>query len=663
MKRFSSNSLASALVFALCSLLALLSGCMNSENPDLLNAPLAEESIRVRLLNLSGDAGARELQLEGTKRTGDIPFAMLSEPISAPADSAQALIFKGTTEEYKTPYKVVFARNTLFTLIALPNAKGTEPVDTMLVISAGDSASVRNNYNDSYLRFINAYPDSTVSYSLRLGCPNGTALATQLAYRAIGSKTEMGPGTYTVSLLRHTGVQNSEVIGYYSITLGARSDYSVLVCQMQGRPELLLLHDRGIDGAALQQLTTVSASKAEVRVLNFSSQSVGISKTATDQPDEVIAQNIASRTASAFANVSACTSASEDTLKIGGTPHVVGLPIEVLKQYIIATIDSGTSAAANFSMAIPPSTAGTSTDSASIRVANLAWGFPALEISLGAHTAANGNYITGQVLAPSLDFAELGEPIRCLPGPAPIVVFSDGPKQLRATAFTNELRAGGRYLLIIARNGAKLELTLFDESNPVERPLDVLPEGVFTQVVNAVPDADVTFTLGSVVSNRSLFYGAASATVLPAGVHTLSAGNVQQQIPLEIGKRTLIVLSGQSSAIEASVFTTDPMGAQFDDVRRRFVNAAPSLTALTVRLDYDAGYLFAEKLPYRQISPVDRGLQARKITLLFRDVTADGSEKTVLERNNIPFSFGQNFTIVFAGNRSDNYRAIILQEF
>ncbi len=661
MKRFSSNSATPALVLILCSLLVLLGGCMNSENDDLLNAPLAEESIRVRLLNLAGDGAARELQLEGSRRTAEVPFASLSAPVSSPADSAQAATVRNGTQEYTTPYKTRFSRNALFTFIALPSADGTTAVDTMLVLSAPDSISPRTN-NVSYLRFINGFPGEN-SFSLRLGCPNGTSLAAQVPFLGLGGKIEMAAGTYTISLLKRVGTGDS-VVGYYSAMIGPNSDYSIILYPMGvQKPELLLLHDRGLDNTALQQLPAVSASEAEIRVLNFSSQSVDISKVIADQPDELVAGGIASRSASAFATVSACTSANEDTLKVGGTPHFVGVSLEVLKQYLVLTIDSGTTEKANFSMAVPPSTAASSADSATIRVANLAWDFPALEISLGARTTVTNTYVTGKVLAPALEFGYISEPVSCLPGPAPFVVFSNGPKQLRAAAYAEAINPGGRYLLIITRNGDKLELTLFDENNPSSRPLDVLVEGIFTQIVNAVPDADtVQFSLGSVISNRSLFYGSASATVLPPGSHVVSVGGRQENITLENGKRTLILISGSAASPDITTFTTPPMGALPSDVRRRFVNASTSITALTVKLDYDGGSIFADQLAYTAMSPVDIASQARKITLVFLDATPDG-EKTVLERNNIPFSLGQNFTIVFAGNSPSTYRAILLQEF
>ncbi len=662
MKRFSGNGFAPAIVFTLCSLLVLLGGCMNSENSDLLNAPLAEESIRVRLLNLAGDGNPRELQLEGTRRTAAVPFSGLSSPVSSPADSVQAAILNSGTQEYITPYKVRFNRNTLFTLIALPIPDSLAAVDTVLVIAAADSIAPRAN-GVSYIRFINAYPQKGETFSLRLGCPNGESLAPQVPYLGWGSKVEMSASTYTISLLKRTGTVDS-VVGYYSANIGANSDYSIILYRAGGQtPNLLLLQDRDTSSAALQQMPTVSASEAEVRVLNFSSQAVDISKVIPDQADETIAQGIASRSASAFANVSACTSASEDTLKIGGTPHLVGIPLEVLKQYIVVTIDSGTTARANFSVAVPPSGAASSSDSATVRVANLAWGLPALEISLGARTTISNTYVTGQVLAPTLEFAQIGEPVRCLPGSAPFVVFSNGPKQLRAAAYAGLLQPGGKYLLILTRSGNDIQLTLFDEDNPTARPLDVLEEGIFTQVVNAVPDADnIQFSLGTVISNRSLFYGAASATVLPAGSHVLTVAGQPQTIALENGKRTLILISGSASAPDITVFTTDPMGALPSDVRRRFINASPSIQALTVKLDYNGGSILADQLPYRQLSPVETAAQARKITLVFLNATSEG-EKEVLERNNIPFSLGQNFTIVFAGNNSSSYRAILLQEF
>lgn len=656
---------AAGMVFCLC-LLLLLGGCMNSENPDLLDAPLAEQSIRVRLLNLAGDHDTRALQLENTLRTEQTAFGALSGVIAAPADSALAsIVNKSTVIDYTTPAKLRFSRNSIFTILALPAAGNSVAVDTLLTIVATDTVEPRQN-NVSYVRFINAFPSAETQplpqYSLRLGCPNGTVISSAIPYLGSSGNFSLEPGTHTISLVKSIGVQET-VIGYYSMTIGANNNYSIILHQDPNQQEaLLLLHDRSTTADALQTLVNVPSSQAEVRVLNLSTKSLNVSKTIAGFPDETIASGVPPLSIGAYAPVSACTSANEDTLRVeGGITHVLPLSLEVLKRYTIITTNYGNVDAANYSVALEPVSGGAPADSVTIRAVNLAWDTPSLEISFGARTTAAGQFVTGRVISANLAFGEVSTPSRFAPGPAPLVIFSNPPKQLQLATYVNEIRAGGSYLLVIQRDGDRLRATLIDEKDDGSHSIEFLNEGVFTQIVNAIPDAEkMSFSFDNVIRDHALFYGSAAATVLPIGDRSFSAGSASKTVTLEQGKRTLILISGSAQSPTITVYTTDPMGATRLDTRRRVINASPVISQLEVLLNRDNPVQLAGKLPYLEMSATNTATLERKVTVIFRDQSV---ESELLQLDNIPFNLGQNTTLLFAGNGPSTYRAIILQEF
>lgn len=660
MKRYTKPLMVLSAAFPLLCIgvLFFLGGCANSENPNLLDAPLAKESIQVRLLNLAGNYTPRTLQLERTLRTAITPYAELSAPVAAPGDSAQAnILVGGTTVEYTTSAKLRFTRNSVVTLLPLPSTDATKHVDTILVLSVSDTAAPRNN-GESLVRFINVLPSKT-AYSLRLGCPNGTVVSPALGYRALGNPMPIAPGTHTVSLLKHGAT--TEVIGYYSMDIGINSDYSVLLHKnTSGEPALLLLHDRGTDPRALQTLAPVSASQAQLRVLNFSSNLVSIAKVASGSPDETVLTGITPLTASAYNTVSACTSEQEDTLRIeGGVSHVVPLPIEVLKNYTVVVADSGASKAST-SMVLPLLEGAPSPDSITVRAVNLAWDTNPLEIALGARTDVYGNYSAGTIISSTLPYGKVSNPVRFARGATPIVVFSSPPKQIESSFYSDNLQPGKTYLLVLTQQGKAVRTSLIEESNSSAHALNFADEGVVVSIVNTIPDTEkLPVSLGTALANKTLQYGLSLTTVLPVGTHNCATTGAAKAITLQAGKRTLVLLTGTAANPAITEFTTEPIGIVAGENRRRFINAS-GIAPLNIFLDTDGGKPLGDNLAYLELSPIESITKERKITLVCQDAS---TKKTVLQRNNIPSNQGQGFTIIFAGTSPSNYQLVTVQEF
>lgn len=652
--------LLSAVLPLLCiGVFAFLGGCTNAENPNLLNAPLAKESIRIRLLNLAGDYTNRTLQLERTLRTTVTPYAELSAPISAPDDSAHASILaNGTAVEYETSAKLRFNRNSVVTLFPLPSTDATKHVDTILVLSVSDTAALRKD-NESLVRFLNFFP-STTQYSLRLGCPNGVVVSPALSYRSFGNPMNIAPGTHTVSLLRHNGAA-TEVIGYYSMDIGSNSDFSVILYKSpSGTPALLLLHDRGLEPTALRPLTPVQASQAQLRVFNFSSNAVSIEKVVSGGSSETILTGVAPFTASAYNGVSACTSEQEDTLRVeGGVTHIVPLSIEVLKHYTVVVADSGNEKASQ-SVVLPLLHGTPSPDSITVRAVNLAWNSTPLEIALGARTDAKGSYSAGTIISSNLSYGDVSAPVRFTAGAAPFVVFSSPPKLLASTVYTDKLQAGKTYLLVVTQEGETVRTSIIEENDDNARPLTLTDEGVVVNIVNAISNAEkLSVNMGSSLVNKAIQYGLSLTTVLPVGTHVCSIPGATKNTTLQAGKRTLLVLSGTAASPAITEFTTAPIGINATQNKSRFINAS-GIARLNVLLDTEGGKRLGDSLSYLELSPIEQSSKERKITLVFQDAE---TKKTVLQRNNIPSNLGQSFTVIFAGTTPTTYQAIMVQEF
>ncbi|MES2767447.1 MAG: hypothetical protein V4642_16345, partial [Bacteroidota bacterium] len=200
---FKNSFLAPVITFLALALL-LMSGCAD-ENPALVNPAGGNDSITVRFINFSGDALPRTFSLEGIQGL-PVGYGQSSVLQRSETDSATVSVLSGSTVNFQTTDKIRFGKNTVQTIVALPS--GDSAVGRLIPLSA--SYVQPTNTNNAFVRFFNAFYDSTETYSIHIGCPNGAPFGGQTPYSGYGAFTELPPGETVISVLSRKMSQTSE---------------------------------------------------------------------------------------------------------------------------------------------------------------------------------------------------------------------------------------------------------------------------------------------------------------------------------------------------------------------------------------------------------------------------------------------------------------------
>lgn len=642
------------LVFGFFSLFSFFFSSCISENPNLVNAPIGKDSIRIRLLNLAGDKLSRSLELEGNITTGETTFNSISGIIGALGDSVYAYSLLNRTREYSSSARMRFGRNTFQMILALPSAKTSKPVDSLVQISTQAIPLSRTN-QAAYLRVFNASQDTNSLYSLSLGCPNGTPITLSQHYLTLSAPVAIDAGESFVSLLK-----NNVPIGFYKFTLLPTSDYSMIICPQDS---ILLLDERGYDSHIFIPLIKVQKSEGFVRVANVSSVQVDVKK----DTSEIIEQGIATQSVTNYHNIAVCGSQNANVIDIFSSNILTSEKLtafSVDKHYTVVVADSG-NGTANASVIVPPVKSSTN-HNIMIRAVNLSWQNPPINISVGARTSANGNFFVGEVISPALSFGQISYAIEIEPGEAPFVIFgADNPIRL-LFAGNQTLIADKNYLAIFTSDKfGSLQMRVISDDDGQLTPFLPLQSGAFTQIANAVPDADqLTFSIDNMlIKNTPLYYLNSFATVLSSGTHTLNVAGKNTTVNSDPTKRTLIVVSGNVANPDILQVITSPYDTNATSFSRRFINACKEIPSVTIAKNdtSDHSSWYVDKLPYD--APTYFGIEnvETRVTLFFFDPI---SQQQYLRTTNVAFLYGKGYTVIFTGkSTSGGYRAIILQEF
>lgn len=645
------------------------------ENMDLVNPPPQSASVRVRFINLVGDFKDRTLVLDSKVNIGPVAYGDCSTAVQPPADSSNVSIILNGTQEYRYSRKIRFIRNNYYTVFALPSGpKDSIQRDMDTLIIASTLAGLIKKPNTAYIRLINVYPDSNRSYSLHRGCPSGAALASNITYRRVGSQAEIASDGSPVSIIR-TLNSKSEFINLYNLNLESGRQYAIIINKTSdGQEEIRLLDEFSESSTAFTDIVPEEYLGTKLRTINLSSNEVSFIKQADSVIKDGIIQNLSSMKIGRYIDIGACSSGAKDTIAImvaNDTASYISTSLDVSERYTILTFDSS-DIKARLSILSEPYRLETK-GYAAVRVVHAAYGLKTVTVSMAARDANDLSgiqdslgYIAGDLISNKIDYGNISDPILVLPGQnIPVTIFSaESPAHLEYTCIAN-FEADKKYLFLITTDNSSNQTKVFVvEDNETEKDLQAIEQGVFVQLVNLISGKEQSFLkLNPVLSNVKLNYATNIATVIASGQHSLTINNQASDLNFEIGKRNLIIFSGDENLVKTITFQYDPIETSPSYYMRRFVNASSDIDFLSIKINSDDEKtpFSAERIQFGKIIDMQKITIERNLSIFF--INSETNE-TLYRVDAMPFPFGKNYTVIFGGRAKDNsYTAVKMQEY
>lgn len=649
------------LIFFLTALL-FFNSCIQ-ENPDLVNPPPYRETVRVRLINLASDFIPRQLNFDDKTFTAPVNYMEISELIKPPADSCFISIMKENNTEFKHSRKIIFSRSTIYTFFSLPspnNSPNYRNVDT--IIFTMTLTGLLPKPLTSYIKVINVFPDTTVSFSVALGCPNGVLLTSHLGYRMESQMSEIHSGENHFSIVKHKNHENI-ILDLFKVELKTNNQYALIILQnKQGQEEVLLLDE--FDGTiqALKPVTIVPQRYSQIRTINLTNKTINSKK----EPDEDLIKNLQPMKVSEYKNVSACNSNNLDTFLVSSDNQILAeteTSLMVAEKYTLIAFDSAN--ITKLIIAEPIQLFEERKNRSTIRVVNISHKYPGLRVSLGARTDKDNplGYTSGEILASESLFGTISPFVLLKAGFLPISVFTSAqPSKLLFTTIAR-IDENKNYLLIVSDNPNNTLNIAIVEENEENENITFLEEAVFFEFVHLTPGINnVTISIPPIIDNAKVFYSSSISTIIPKNTEYITIQNNNFPINPEIGKRLLTIATGDKQNIDLYVESNFPMVTTPNAYNRRFINACKERKLIRIRLDCETCFILADSLAYKTSSFTENVPRESKYSLFFQDPT--DKDKFLKKVSDISPALGKNYIIIFGGSQSsDGYTVVIQQEF
>ncbi|MFC2130914.1 hypothetical protein ACFLSQ_05730 [Bacteroidota bacterium] len=656
--------------FVFTIIISLLFSCAE-EDPDLVNPPPQSETVRVRFFNLAGNQEDATLVLDEKVKIGPVSYGLCSGAVQPTADSSYAAILQNGQEVYRLNRKIRFTRNNFYTVFALPSAPNdTTPyrdIDTIITASTLSGLIVRDDM--AYLRMFNAVPDSNRSYTLRLGCPNGSPIASNVQYRKLSPQTEVRSDGVPVSIIRNDDGK-SEFIGLFNLPLEEKKQYLIVVQPPENGTEgeeLYLLDEFSESPNPKTLLIQESDLTTEVRTINLSEEDVKFIKYPDSTLTEGIIQELQSKSIGSYVSVSACGGQSLDSLAVlvsSDTASQITASFDVSEKYTLLTFDSA-DVKAHLTILAEPFRIEDG-GNAVVRVIHAAYNRPELIVSMAARDDATDEslgYRSGDLISQKISYGKISEPVLVVPGDnLPLTVFTTSEPARLVYTSTTSFKGGKEYLLLLTYDTSSGEDQLYlIENNEINSTLEPLPKGVFAQFVNLIPGIhQAQMTLEPILHNVKLNYGASLATVISEGQHNLTVSGKDSIIDANSAERILFIFAGDESQIDLLPFTYEPFEVSFDNYQRRFVNASREINMISVKENSVATAPVAERISYGKSSNLQEITLERNLSLFF--VNTKKEDSTLYRVDDLPFPFGKNYTIIFGGRSIDTSFSVVVQQ-
>ncbi len=643
-------------------LLLAITSC-TQENPNLVNPPPQTESVRVRFLNLATDGYTRTLYLSENVKTIATNTGEISPAIKPDMDSAIAYIKRNDIVDYKTPRKLRYSRGTNYTVVGLPspeNAPDFQPLDSIVMLT---TMTIFDKEKDiCYLKVFNAIPDTTSTYTLTLGCPNGNTLAGAINYRGVSAVQELKYGTYPISLMKNRA-GGQDILGLFSVNLVDQMQYCLILKRNEeGKEEVWLLDELNTTTTNLTKTNELPQRVTSIRAVNFSSNSISIKK-----DDEFVTNNLPANQIGEYSDLSACETKYNDTLITyveNEEKSRVSTSLEVLEKYTAFVFDSASSKAHLTILAQPFKLYEDLAGKAVIRVINYAYKLPGLTFSLGARNNSSSSlgYTSGEVLASALTSGSISSPVLIHSGMLPITVFTSTQPAKYIFGTNYEVEAGKSYIIAFFNDSnGDYKFTVVEE-NEERLSVDYLEEGSFVDIVHLFPGNQyVNISIPSILSSVKIDFTTSLATVVPVGNNQITINDKSVDLDAQVKNRNLLIAAGSKDELEILSVISEPMASNISIYKRRFINACKDIPAISVRMDCDTCSLIAERVVYGKTTHPETINREKKLSLFF----INSDDNKLLQRlADLSLVLGKNYSIIFgAGQKAGEYSIVVQQEF
>lgn len=659
-------------IFLLILSTIIFTGCP-SENDNLVNPPSNSSSVFVRAINLSGDFASIEMNV-GETALGQINFQAVSNSINPPMDSVDLKVFRNNELILQPFRKQRFTRNLNYTFFIIPSGPKDSvqrQVDSILVLNS--SIVKPNEINKCLLRFLNVYSDSTNTYSLKLGCQNGSNLATNLQYRSASQYNSVNSGISSYTIVKNAGGVETN-IGTFEITLTEKLEYLIYITKgRNGTEEVFLLDENGRNLNSIEKLTALTQTQTQLRFINLTD---GIASLSENQGTNII-NSIPADKYSEYKLITACSSNSLDKLVINSEQlgeASVFTSLELNQKFTLLGYESNNELKGF--MVKQFRTFNNWNGKSIVRVVNLYNSETSLTVSIGARNDAsiqNLNYKAGEILASSLPYETMGGINITQSGYLPLTIFNNNQPIDYITGVVENIEANKSYLLILkGKDGEKPKITLIEEfydGGDQSDDIQYAKEGVFYQIANCnKSNNSQNFSLGNIIQNANLFYGSVISGVVEAKDYELTFNQTKQTVSFKSDKKPIFISIGDNNKNEILDLSTTSFDLTGKTIYQRYVNASPDIGGLSLYLnDFGENATpFLTGLEYKSVTEYSINPFDTKFTLF----ATNSIDTNLLARvTDIKFSYRKAYTLVFTGvsNKVNDietgYNMIIIQEF
>ena len=647
-----------------------------SEDPNLVNPKLPNQTIRVRFFNLAKDKLPRTLVLSSDTKTQSTPYNTISLPVMPPPlDSVYVASELNGTQDYQLPRRQRLIRDTKYIFFGLSKANSVKNLDTIIVNTT--TYTPLKDKNNCFISMINLDPDTTRTYSLVMGCSNGPSLFQYIRYLQSSIDFETIPVEMPVSIIKTiNGVTTN--VGLYNLQLFKGGEFLIVITDSTDN-SVKMINKQDTTINALTTLTPNNNKQAYIRTINFSSSDITITK----YPNDTINSKVSSGNISDYNVVSTCTSPTIDSLIItssGSYLNSATTSLIVNSRYSLVVFDSA-NVKGKLSLIVPPKTLTTPLgDSAMIRVINACPG-PDLTLSMGARDSKilkpsdslNPGFVSGEFLTNKISYGKISNAVYLPSGRAPLTLFTASqPNQLLQTAI-GQLKAGSQYIAIITKDASSNYQISLIEDGDVSKGISSLENGAFLQIANLTPGSlSHLITIPGVLSSSKLYYGNSLATVVPIGQVTIQSDNITANYQSFKDKREIAVIAGTAMLPEFLLFESNPPAYNYSQFDRRVFNAAkdaPSIDLTYMSKEVDPNVPnYATNVVYGGVVLCPSSNIERKSAYFFY---TSGTKELLLQVNDIAMVLGKSYTIIFGGDKTVTkqdpltyrYSIILLQDY
>jgi hypothetical protein len=640
-----------------------LLGCA-SEDMSIVNPAPGSRRIVLRLFNVITDDAPRRLVLEQGFQSGDVPSLSFSDTVRSPGDSSLITIVSNGIEEFRTPRRVSFIQNAVYSIYAVPERGKPDVFDTIMITNANAALTTLPL---AQVRVINLIPDTGRVFDVRLGCPNGASLfPTAISFRQASVYREVYPGIAVFSIADAlNGI--TRVVGTFECELQERRAYSILIYRNAAseEPRFTVIEETDLSRNAQRPFPKIITRTADVRVANLSSRSVDVTLPVTQTS---IAKGLASLQLGSIIQVPTCEQQRADVIQAtfaGGSPVVDSTSLDVRGNFTVYTVDSASGA----SMVIAPTMVRpfSSSGKAVVRVVHAAPGVGAVSVSCGArtNTAAPSGVSSGLSLARNIAFDGVSGAVALDAGEIPLTVTTAGTPTNVLRVASATMRADATYDLVLLEKNGALDMMLIEQKD-ASVPLPMLPEASLVTLVHGVASqSQASVSLGAVLANGRLFYGNSLTSSLTPEASSCAVNGVTGNLNVKLGLRTLAVYAEVGGTPQILQYTNLPLTPQSGYTKRRVINATRDIGAVSVCIDSipavaGDGEHLATNVQAGTSSDVVISQQDRRGTFFFYDADTRKQLYTLPVRL---ATLGSNFSLIVVGNKERGYEVIVSQEF